>query len=174
MQFSIDEPSTGLAAICEPILRALPDWFGIEQSIVQYVRDIDQLPTIIARDAHNSPVGFMSMKQHFPHTAELYVLGVRSEWHRQGIGRAMLSKAEQWLGAKSVRILQVKTLAAARQHAPYERTRRFYESMGFVPLEVFPKLWDERNPCLLLIKPLRAGALREPDQAAVIADTITG
>jgi len=158
MTIRIDEPVTGLAAECEPILRALPDWFGIEQSIVQYVRDIEQLPTIIARDADGSAIGFMSIKQHFPRTAELYVLGVRAEDHRRGVGRAMLAKAEQWLAARGVHILQVKTVSASRQCEAYARTREFYEAVGFVPLEEFPKLWDVRNPCLIMVKGLNARA----------------
>jgi len=28
------------AEICEKILRALPNWFGVEQSIVEYIRDV--------------------------------------------------------------------------------------------------------------------------------------
>lgn len=36
----------------------------------------------------------------------------------------------------------------------YERTRRFYLAAGFTPLEEFPDLWDERNPCLLMVKSL--------------------
>ncbi|MFP9213188.1 GNAT family N-acetyltransferase, partial [Enterococcus faecalis] len=31
---------------------------------------------------------------------------------------------------------------------------RFYESLGFSRLEVFPNLWDEQNPCLVLVKKL--------------------
>ncbi|KAB7124131.1 N-acetyltransferase, partial [Bifidobacterium longum] len=40
-------------------------------------------------------------------------------------------------------------------HYPeYDQTIRFYESVGFERLEVFPTLWDAWNPCLVLVKKL--------------------
>ena len=32
----ITNPGLGQAALCEPILRSLPDWFGIESALVNY------------------------------------------------------------------------------------------------------------------------------------------
>ncbi|MFT8739106.1 MAG: GNAT family N-acetyltransferase, partial [Lacticaseibacillus paracasei] len=49
--------------------------------------------------------------------------------------------------------LQVKTVDEG--HYPeYDQTIRFYESVGFERLEVFPTLWDAWNPCLVLVKKL--------------------
>lgn len=150
-------PEFKAASRCEAILRALPEWFGIESAIVQYVRDIDAMPTFIALDERGEAIGFMTVKQHFPHAAELHVLAVRSQHHRRGVGRMLLERVEQWLREppNDVRFLQVKTLSPARQWEPYERTRLFYQQMGFVPLEEFPTLWGERNPCLMMIKALK-------------------
>ena len=39
---------TGEHAACDRILRALPDWFGIEEAIVSYVRDLQSMETWIA------------------------------------------------------------------------------------------------------------------------------
>lgn len=36
----------------------------------------------------------------------------------------------------------------------YERTRAFYQAVGFMRLEGFPELWDPDDPCLLMIKSL--------------------
>jgi len=44
------------------------------------------------------------------------------------------------------------TLDETNPDVYYQKTRLFYESMGFKPLGVFPLLWDECNPCLLLAK----------------------
>lgn len=145
-------PKLGCQEQCEAILRELPEWFGIESAIVEYVRAIEALPTFLALDERNHAIGFMSVKRHFPQSADLYVLGVCKEHHRAGVGRALLQCVEHWLRAEGVRFLQVKTLAATANYEPYDRTRRFYESMGFTPLEVFPTLWDENNPALIMIK----------------------
>ena len=48
--------------------------------------------------------------------------------------------------------LTVKTLDESRECSSYEKTRLFYLKAGFKPLEVFPMLWDEYNPCLFMAK----------------------
>jgi uncharacterized damage-inducible protein DinB len=49
--------------------------------------------------------------------------------------------------------LQVKTLGPSHPDAGYKKTRQFYSSMGFQPLEEIPDLWPG-NPCMLMIKTL--------------------
>jgi hypothetical protein len=45
-------------------------------------------------------------------------------------------------------------VAAPDDDPVYGGTRRFYEAVGFMPVEIFPKLWHEHAPCLLTLKPL--------------------
>ncbi|MCP4758928.1 MAG: GNAT family N-acetyltransferase [Planctomycetes bacterium] len=149
----IHPPATGMAAICEPILRSAPDWFGIEKSIVSYVEVIKNMPTVLAMRGDQA-VGFMTIEQHFPLSAELHVLCVRPEWHRKGIGKALLDASEAHLRRIGTRFLQVKTLSPRQACERYERTRHWYEAMGFTPLTEFLTLWDKDNPCLQLIKVL--------------------
>ena len=97
--------------------------------------------------------GFLCVKQHTRHAAEVYVMGVRREHHRRGIGRALVAEAESWCRAQGVRYLQVKTLGPSRPDpGGYDDTRAFYEAVGFVPLEELHGLWDEGNPTLILVK----------------------
>jgi chloramphenicol 3-O-phosphotransferase/GNAT superfamily N-acetyltransferase len=146
-------PGLGLSAVCEPILRALPDWFGIEEATLQYIRDIEIMPTILAT-VKDQVSGFLTLKVHNPHAAEIHVMGVRPEAHHQGIGRALLERAEAYLRQQGVEYFQVKTLSAANPDAGYAKTRAFYQAMGFYPLEEFPLLWDAENPCLIMVKKL--------------------
>jgi hypothetical protein len=53
-----------------------------------------------------------------------------------------------------VEYLQVKTLGPSHPSRGYAATRRFYEALGFRPLEEIHGLWAEDNPCLLLVKRL--------------------
>lgn len=152
--FKISAPQLGQTSLCEPILRCLPDWFGIEEGIVHYAREIDRLPTIVAWK-QGQAVGFLSIKQHNPYAAEIYVIAVRPQFHRQGIGRQLVETAEEELRQRGIEYLQVKTLGLSRPSWHYAQTRLFYESMGFKPLEEFLKLWDG-NPCLQMVKALRA------------------
>lgn len=154
---SIHGPLFRTGPVCDGLLRALPDWFGIEEAIVQYVREIAELPANVARDVGTGePVGIVSIKRHFAEAAEIHVLAVHPAWHGRGVGRALVEHTERWLAEQGVEYLQVKTLGPSRPCEHYDRTRRFYEAVGFRPLEEFKTLWNERNPCLVMVKHLSA------------------
>lgn len=153
MSVNIDGPHLGKAAACEPVLRSLPAWFSIEEAIVHYVGEIDHLPTFLASDSEGV-IGFVSLKQHYPFSAEVYVMAVRQKAHRQGVGRALIERAKEWLRTQGVEYLQVKTLGPSHPDAGYAKTRAFYGAVGFKPLEELTELWDERNPCLIMVQRL--------------------
>ena len=139
----------------ERLLRRLPDWFGIEVSIREYVEDARRLPAYVGRDpGDEEAIGILLVKRHFPAAAEVHLMAVDPAWHRRGVGRALLAAVEADLRAEGVRFLQVKTLSPSRPDEYYERTLQFYLAQDFAPLEEFPLLWDARNPCLLLVKNL--------------------
>jgi ribosomal protein S18 acetylase RimI-like enzyme len=50
--------------------------------------------------------------------------------------------------------MQVKTLGPSNPDPGYARTRAFYEALGFRPLEELKQIWDEQNPCLIMVKQL--------------------
>jgi hypothetical protein len=64
----------------------------------------------------------------------------------------MLMHVEGALAKDGVEFLQVKTLTPSKPNDEYEKTRAFYLSCGFRPLEEFPDLWDAENPALQMIK----------------------
>lgn len=149
------EPERGVdGRECRLLLDSLPEWFGMPKANDAYEQDIPGLDTFTALDSDGRILGFVSMKQHFPGSAEIWVMAVQREQHRHGIGRALLRQAEEWLREQGVRVVQVKTLGPSRDYEPYERTRAFYQAVGYSPLEEFPLLWDADNPCLLLVKSL--------------------
>ena len=139
--------------ICDTVLHRLPEWFGIEESMAEYVSLVEEMPFYGVYDGER-PVGFLAVKIHNAFTAEVCVMGILKEYHRMGIGSELMERAEGYCQQKGLVYLTVKTLDGSVDFEPYERTRRFYEKMGFIPLEVFPLLWDEANPCLFLAKHL--------------------
>jgi ribosomal protein S18 acetylase RimI-like enzyme len=151
--FSLEGPFLGQAAVCVPILRDLPDWFGIESAILNYERGIENLPTFLAR-SDRQVLGFLSLKQHNPFSAEIYVMGIRPEAQRRGIGRALVEAAEAHARGQGIEYMQVKTLGPSNPDPGYARTRAFYEALGFRPLEEFKQIWDENSPCQFFIKRL--------------------
>src|SRR5262249_17156064 len=126
LTMEIEGPVTGVSADAERILRTLPDWFGIEASLLEYVRDTERFPTFIAR-AHNQTVSFLTVREHFPQSWEIHCFAVQAQSRRQGIGRALHRHVENWLAARGVRFLQVKTVAASNTSPEYAETRAFYE-----------------------------------------------
>jgi GNAT superfamily N-acetyltransferase len=146
------EPA-GSGAICSLVLGALPTWFGIPKSVADYVAKADTHPTVIASVA-GEDVGLLTLVTHTPYAAEVYVMGVLPEYHRQGIGRAMLERAEAWLSERDIEYLQVKTLSPRRSDPGYAKTRAFYLACGFRPLEEFLELWGADQPALQMIKTL--------------------
>lgn len=153
-EIGIVEPASGKGAICESILRSLPDWFGIESSLVQYVADVEGLPMLVATGADGVPKGFLAWRVHFPGSAEIHVMGVAPDRHRRGIGTRLVAELEARLRREGGVLLQVKTVGPSRPCDAYARTRAFYESVGFRPLEEIPTLWDAANPCLIMVKAL--------------------
>ena len=153
VKVEIRGPFLGKASVCEPILRALPDWFGIEEATLRYVEEIERLPTWLA-SASDDVTGFLTLKEHNEFSSEIYVMGVRPEAHRQGIGRALVKTSERYLRQRGAEYLLVKTLGASHPDSNYAKTRAFYLEMEFRPLEELKELWGEDIPCLLMVKSL--------------------
>ena len=142
--------STEKMAIADCILRNLPEWFGIESSLREYVELASESPFFAAYHDSN-PVGFVAIRVHNPISAEIFVMGIHKENHRQGIGRKLIEHCINYSIDKKIEYLSVKTLDESREDESYRQTRMFYQSVGFKPLEVLPTLWGEENPCLLMI-----------------------
>jgi ribosomal protein S18 acetylase RimI-like enzyme len=153
LRIVVEEDGTTKSKICDEILRALPEWFGIEESIVEYVADVETLPFYVA-ELFGTPVGFCATTDHFGRHADLHVLGIFTAFHGRGIGTAMLDEVSRSCLDRGIRYLTVKTLDASHPDENYAATRKFYEGYGFEPFEVLPTLWGEANPCLMMIKEL--------------------
>jgi GNAT superfamily N-acetyltransferase len=139
--------------LVDALLRSLPEWFGIESSIVEYVAAAEHLPTYLVRQVTGEPAGVLLAARHFPGAAEIYLMAVARSAHRTGVGRALIEALEADLIADGAKFLQVKTLGPAHPDSGYAKTRLFYLAMGFAPLEENHDLWPG-NPCLIMIKSL--------------------
>ena len=140
--------------ISTSILKSLPDWFGIPESTQEYINESSNLPFFATTEA-SKPLGFISIKGNNQYTAEIYVMGVLPDYHKQGIGRGLFNKVSDWSKENGYEFLQVKTLDESHPDVYYAGTRKFYLSMGFKPLECFPELWGKENPCLIMIQSIR-------------------
>jgi GNAT superfamily N-acetyltransferase len=143
----------GAGAACRRVLDTLPTWFGIPASVEDYVAKAEAEPTVVAT-VDGQDVGILTLVTHTPYAAEVYVMCVDAEHHRQGIGHAMLKLAETWLRQRDIEYLQVKTLSPRHPDPGYVGTRAFYMASGFRPLEEFLELWGLDQPALQMVKAL--------------------
>lgn len=138
--------------IAREILEALPDWFGIPEAREEYIRSsADQIFFCAENDGR--ALGFLCLKETGSATVELAVMGVRKECHRMGIGRELFRAASSRAVEAGYAFMQVKTVQMGC-YEDYDRTNRFYQSLGFRELEVLPVLWGEENPCQIYVMAL--------------------
>ena len=142
----------GEGATCEQIMRSLPKWFGIEEAIVEYAKSTETMETWVA-ESSGAVAGFITANQRSPVSAEIHCMAVREEFHGSGVGRALVERIEAVLASRPIEYLQVKTLGPSLPNVEYDRTRGFYQHLGFRPLEE-NNLWGNDNPCLIMVKHL--------------------
>lgn len=134
------------------ILEALPDWFGIPEAREEYITGSMNKIFFCAYEK-DRPVGFLYLKETGNATVELCVMGVLMEFHRNGIGRELFQHAKKAACESGYSFIQVKTVQMGK-YEEYDRTNKFYLSLGFQEFEVFPTLWDEWNPCQIYVMSL--------------------
>ncbi|MBO4336764.1 MAG: GNAT family N-acetyltransferase [Lachnospiraceae bacterium] len=138
--------------IARKILEALTDWFEVEESREQYIRESADRIFIAAKE-DDEYVGFLCLKETGRDTIELAVMGVLKSCHRKGIGRALFEEAKKTAKQEGYSFFQVKTVRMG-MYEDYDQTNRFYLSCGFKEFEVLPDLWDEANPCQIYVMAL--------------------
>lgn len=138
--------------IARNVLEALHDWFEVDESREQYIAEsADQI--FLAAKQDGRYVGFLCLKQTGDATVELAVMGVLKEYHRSGLGRALVQEAERIAKDAGFSFMQVKTVRMG-VYEDYDRTNLFYISCGFKELEVIEAIWGAENPCQIYIKSL--------------------
>ncbi|MFG3110170.1 GNAT family N-acetyltransferase [Streptomyces tendae] len=148
------EGSTALARATAGLLDQLPSWFARREANVAYIESATQLSGLVA-SSEAEPIGVLLYRSHFAEAAEIHLMAVAPDWHRRGVGRALIDAVVSDLKAVGCEVLQVKTLGAAHPDRGYALTRSFYRAVGFLPLEETNELWPG-TPCLIMVRSLTA------------------
>jgi GNAT superfamily N-acetyltransferase len=140
-------------ALQEQLTALLPEWFGKASANVQYAA-LAELQDGYVAEIEGVPRGLLSLEWASPISAEIYWMGVDPAFHRAGLGRALVEAAAREAARRGVKYLFVATLHPDVAYEPYQRTRRFYEALGFsyVLEEQFPA--DPGNPLAYYLMPL--------------------
>jgi ribosomal protein S18 acetylase RimI-like enzyme len=143
-------------ALCGPVLRSVPEWFGIESATAAYIEATRTMPTWAALESEGTSapaLGFLTVRRHYPHAAEIHCIAVRKDSHGRGIGTMLVRAVEEALRQDGVEFLQVKTMGPSKPNREYAMTLRFYKAVGFVEVEEFIGLWGGL-PALQLVRRL--------------------
>ena len=139
--------------IARRILENLHDWFEVDESREQYIRECSEWMFFAAKEKGDY-VGFLCLKETGRQTVELAVMGVLKEYHRNGLGRAMFNEAQKAAAEEGYSFMQVKTVKMG-VYEDYDITNRFYLSLGFAEFEVIEELWGKENPCQIYVMSLK-------------------
>ncbi len=136
--------------IAREILTDLPEWFGLPESTEEYITESEDKP-FIASFVDDEAVGFVVLNETSVDCAEIFVMGIRKEFHGMGIGKKLNKEYESMAKKLGYTYSQVKTVEKGH-YEEYDITSSFYVAVGYKELECFPTLWDEWNPCQVYVK----------------------
>ena len=95
-------------------------------------------------------MGTVALKYHFSDTAEIWWMGIKQEFHRQGIGDRLFEAALNRAKKRACKWTVLETLSPKNPDEHYARTRNFYQKVGFKPLLSFNES-DPVNPMMWML-----------------------
>ena len=138
------------AATCAAIVAGLPDFFT--DDVPEKVRgDLRDHGGWVIDDA-GVVVGFVIVQRRGTHAAEILWAAVAGDRRGAGFGTRLVDHVLDELSADGVQIVEVKTLDASEDYAPYDATRAFWLARGFIQLDTIDPLpdWPPGNPAAIL------------------------
>ena len=141
-------------AAARQVLEALPAWFAYSAPRERYIEEAgDQ--AVFAAFGPAGLLGILAMEPCTQSSAEIAVMGVLPQFHRQGVGRRLVEACQTTCRQRGMEFLLVKTLDEANPDPGYAKTRAFYRAMGFRPLKRLPELWGPADPCLVMVQAIQ-------------------
>jgi GNAT superfamily N-acetyltransferase len=111
------------------VAETLPEWFDADSRGRAIPTDLRHQDGFVAL-SDGKIIGFVTL---FFAEGRLHIgwLGVRPDYHKQGIGSRLLACAEEFGKGHGLTELATYTLGDGVAYEPYEPTRQFYFSRGF-------------------------------------------
>ena len=139
--------------IAKSVLLDLPEWFGREESRKKYIENVKKYP-FITFYVEDDPIGFYSLREENENTLDMYVLGIKKQYHGVGYGAQLQQYVFEWAKKNGYKRVMVLTLSKSHPDIHYANTRLFYQDQGFVDLYETKKIWGEEYPTQIMIKKL--------------------
>ena len=133
-QYLIEELDSDTAEkACRSITATLPEWFGIPEANERYALGMKDR-TSFGIQIKGQYVGMIAIEIPFPNNANIYWMGIAKDYHRKGMGGALLERAEKYCYENHCRSWTVETLSPKEKDANYLNTYSFYVKAGSHPL----------------------------------------
>jgi len=94
--------------ICTEVLRDLPEWFGLEDSLLEYVKNVTKYPFFVSY-LDGEVVGFYSLREENKSCLDMYVLGIKKKYHGLGYGTLLQDYVTKYAINKGYDYLMVLT-----------------------------------------------------------------
>jgi GNAT superfamily N-acetyltransferase len=147
---SVRAATTEDAAACVTIVDGLPDFFT--DDVPDKVRsDLSDHGGWVVDDA-GEIAGFVIAERRGTRAAEILWAAVAADRRGTGLGTRLIDRMLDELSADGVEIVEVKTLDASADYAPYDASRAFWLARGFVQIDTIDPLpgWEPGNPAAIL------------------------
>ena len=138
------------AVACTAIVDDLPDFFtdDVPDKVRSDLRDHGGWVVDVA----GAVAGFVIVERRGTRAAEVLWAAVAAGRRGAGLGTRLVDHVLDELRADGVQIVEVKTLDASADYAPYDATRAFWLGRGFVQIDTIDPLpeWPPGNPAAIL------------------------
>lgn len=151
--FRIEEQKSNQDKLVSRVLNALPDYFHFESAINNYceiAKDI-HYTTYAAVMKNGEKAGFATLVMNSETTAEIWIMGVLPEFHRQGVGSALLETVHEECRKSGRQYIMVRTIGPRENDPFYLKTLTFYRKNGYEMLAEFDDIWQDFS-CAMMLK----------------------
>lgn len=134
------------------IATALPAFFD-EKGLNAIKKDTKE-QILYGAYVDNKMVGFVTYKAINPEAIEITWTAVHPTYQNKGIGSKLIRNSLEEIAKQGYKVCEVKTVSEIDDDPGYANTRKFYKSLGFIPLETIHPYpgWGEKNPCQIFVK----------------------
>ncbi|MBI2048233.1 MAG: GNAT family N-acetyltransferase [Candidatus Liptonbacteria bacterium] len=131
------------------IAKSLPEYF--DESGLKSIEQDTKNNMLFGAYRDNEMIGFVAYKEINNEAIEMSWLGVLPQYQGKNYGKILVEKSLAELSQK-YKVCEVKTLSNSDDYEPYKKTRAFYKSLGFIPIEtISPYPGWGNNPCQIFV-----------------------
>ena len=133
------------------ILQKLVEWLGVKKNIQKYVNYLNEYQCWAAFD-NDECIGIFFGRILGNKLGDVYLYGIDPKYNRKGIGTLLYKKVEEYFAKNGCESIMVNTIDGIGPDGNYQKTRNFYEKMGFAEMLTTLVIDDSDTEYLVMMK----------------------